>query len=448
MYSFSGPAEVRGFYQKIRDILQPILIIIFIVAPWITINNQPLILFDIFNRHFVFFGFTFFSHDAPLLFFLLILVILIIFIVTAVYGRVWCGWACPQTVFIHALFNKIEKLILGNFSKRHVFYKSPDSFTKKIKILSVYFVFLVISWILAHSFAAYFLGEKVVTQYIVDGPKMHLTSFIILTSITGVLFFNFAFFREKFCFFICPYGRFQNSLIDTNSLVVFYDFIRGEPRGKLSSSDAGQPADKGDCIDCHRCVNVCPTKIDIRQGFQLECISCGKCIDACNEVMHKVKKQPYLIRYETGDQKKMSLMRFRLALYVLLFAVFSGGFAWTLSHRNPIDFNMSRAHASPFNIRNDGLNKIIVNQIQLHIKNQTGSVIKFTLALSDKNISDGYKLSTPASSLELQSEQDIKIPAFIEIDEKLFSTTANKIELTLKANGTTLIRTIQFIRIQ
>lgn len=447
MYSFSGPAEVRGTYQKIRDILQPLLIIFFLVAPWISINNQPMILFDIFNRHFVFFGFTFFSHDAPLLFFLLILIILAIFIVTALFGRLWCGWSCPQTVFIHALFNKVEKLILGNYTQRHAFYNSADSFAKKIKIIFIYTVFMILSWILAHSFVAYFLGAQVVTQYIIDGPVKHWEPFLILSSMTTVLFLNFTFFREKLCFIVCPYGRFQNALIDTNSLVVFYDTLRGEPRGKMTAFSA-QTAEKGDCIDCHRCVNVCPTKIDIRQGFQLECIACGKCVDACNEVMHKVKRQPYLIRYETGNQKKITLKRFRLLLYVLLFVVFSGGLAWTLSHRSLIDFRMTRSQANPFSVRYDGSNKIIVNQIHLHVKNQTETPIKMTLTLSEKNSSDGYRLSTPAFELELQSHQDVKIPAFLEIDEKLFSMQNNKIDLILKANGTVLQKTIPFIRIQ
>lgn len=446
MYSFSGPAEVRGSLQRFRDLLQPVLILIFLLAPWIRINNQPMILLDVFNRHFVFFGFTFFSHDAPLLFFLLIIVILTIFIVTALFGRLWCGWSCPQTVFIHTLFNKVEKLILGNYSRRYVFFKSEDSLMKKIRILFLLTVFWVLCWVISHSFVAYFLGAKLVTRYIVDGPTAHLESFVILTAITGVLFFNFAFFREKFCFLVCPYGRFQNALIDTNSLVVFYDTLRGEPRGKISA--APEVTEKGDCIDCNRCVSVCPTKIDIRNGFQLECIACGKCIDACNEVMSKVKRQPYLIRYETGNQKKITLKRFRLLLYAVLLAVFIFGFVWTLEHRNEIEFNMARAHENPFSTRIEGENKIIVNQIQLHVKNQTEAKLKMSLYLSEKNIKDGFRLSTPAAELELDSEQDAKIPAFIDIDEKLFSTQNNTIELILKADGQVMSRTIQFIRIQ
>lgn len=443
-YSFSGPAEVRGFYQKIREVLQPVLILFFMVPPWVTINGQPMILFDLYNRHFVFFGFMFFSHDAPLLFFLLILIILAIFIVTAVFGRLWCGWTCPQTVFIHALFNKIEKFVLGKNVKRQLFYRAEDSLQKKSKILLLYALFFITSWILAHSLVAYFLGADKVTKYIFEGPEKHLEAFVILTIMTGALFVNFTFFREKICFVVCPYGRFQNALIDTNSLVVFYDFIRGEPRGKLSAT-----ADKGDCVDCSRCVNVCPTKIDIRKGFQLECISCAKCIDACNEVMYKIGRQPNLIRYETGNQKKITLKRFRLILYVLLLLVFSGGFIWTLSQRSLIDFSLTRAHTSPFGVRHDGTKRILINQIQLHIQNQTNAPQKIVLELSEKNSRDGFTLSTPAVRLELQGQQDIKIPAFLEIAEDLYrQQESGKIELLLKTSDAVLKKQIQFIRIQ
>ncbi len=444
MYSFSGPAEVRGFYQKIRNILQPILIAIFIVAPWIYINGKPVILLDIFSRHFVFFGFTFFSHDAPLLFFLLILLILSIFIITALFGRLWCGWSCPQTVFINALFNRVEKLILGNYSKRHLFFKSEDSRFKKIRICAVYFVFLVFCWILAHSFAAYFIGSEIVTHYIFEGPQAHLQPFLILVILTGVLFLNFAFFREKLCFLVCPYGRFQNALIDSNSLVVFYDLVRGEPRGKLSAKSV----DKGDCVECNRCVTVCPTKIDIREGFQYECIACGKCIDACNEVMQKLKRQPSLIRYETGDQKKIDFKRFRLALYGLLLVVFSVAFAWTLGHRNPVEFAVTRAHANPFSFRNQDAGRFITNQIVLHLINQTDHSVRITLVLSPKNIADGYSLSTPASELELQPQQDIKLPGFVEIEANRYSSQNNQLNLVLQSYTNSLSKAIQFVRIQ
>lgn len=443
MYSFSGPAEVRGRYQKIREILQPVLILFFVVAPWISIHQQPMILFDVFNRRFSFFGSTFFSHEAPLLFFVLILVILLIFIVTAIFGRLWCGWSCPQTVFIHALFDKVEKLFFGSYTKRQIFYRSADSFEKKIKIISIYLVFLALCWILAHSFVAYFVGADVVTRYIIEGPFQHLNAFIVLMIMTFVLFFNFVFFREKFCFFICPYGKFQNSLIDRNTLTVFYDFIRGEPRGKLSQDKA-----QGDCVACDRCVRVCPVKIDIRQGFQSECIACGKCIDACNEVMHKTKKQSHLIRYETGNQKKITLKRFRLALYAILFIVFMGGLLWALFHRNAVDFNVTRAHLRPFSNRTENSKKIIQNQIQLHLQNQSQELVSVHLRLSEKNTVNGFRLLTPAQDLALTPGQDVKIPAFVEIFEDQYSGINSTIELILETTPSQQVKSFRFIRVE
>lgn len=446
MFSFSGPAEVRGFYQRIRDFIQPILILVFMVAPWVSINNQPLILLDFFNRHFVLFGVVFFSHDAPLIFFVVILVILAIFILTALFGRIWCGWSCPQTVFIHGLFNKIEKIILGSYTERYSFFRSEDTINRKAKILTVYAVFLIFCWLLAHSFGAYFLGAKVVTQYIIDGPTAHLRAFSILGVLTAVLFFNFTFFREKFCFFICPYGRFQNSLLDHNSLVVFYDTDRGEPRGNIKQQD--KQSQLGDCVDCNRCVRVCPTKIDIREGFQLECIACGKCIDACNEVMHKTNRPKNLISYETGDRKKVTFLRFRLVLYISLFILFFSSLIIMLSHRTTIDFNVARGQLGPFSARLENNQRILQNKIFLHLKNQTGRMLLSTVTLSEDNIKSGYKLLTPAAEITLQPEQDLTIPAFIEIESSLFLSDKSEIQIVINDGKSSILRTIKFVRVE
>lgn len=445
MYSFAGPADVKGSYEKIRNRLQPILIVIFLVTPWLKIDGKPVLLMDFFNRHFVILGRSFFSHDAPLLFFLVIILVLSIFTITAVFGRLWCGWSCPQTVFLHTVFNRIEKWIMGSYTQRTLFYKSVGGTSKSIKILFLYFVFLLVCWVLAHSFVAYFLGANVVVRYLSDGPALHMRAFTVLMVMTGVLFANFTFFREKLCYYICPYGRFQNALIDTNTLVVFYNSLRGEPRGKRAATTVSEG---GDCVSCNRCVAVCPVKIDIRQGFQQECIACAKCIDACNEVMHKVKSQPYLIRYETGDRQKITLKRFRLVLYSGLLFIFVAALIWNINLRSEIDFAISRSAAQPFTVRQEVDQKVIQNQLQLHLKNQTQKVLNVSVELSKENQDQGFKLLSAVSHLTLQPEQDLKTPAFIEINEKSMTEAAKSLKLILETDGIKTVRQIEFVGVQ
>lgn len=444
---FAGPSEVKGRYERIRNILQPLLIVVFLFLPWVRVAGEPLLLLDFANRHFIIFGINFYSHEAPLLFYFLILILLTIFIVTAIFGRLWCGWTCPQTVFLHSVFNKIEKWVLGPFSKRMTFYNSAESWSKKIKILFLYVVFLLICWVLSHSFVAYFIGSERIVRFIVEGPWQHPVAFSVLAVMTAAFFFNFVFFRERLCMYVCPYGRFQNALIDNNSLVVYYDHVRGEPRGKR------QTPDKGDCVDCKRCVTVCPVGIDIRQGFQLDCIACGKCIDACNEIMPKVQRPQHLIRFETGDQKKISVKRFRLVLYSLLFVIFSGAFAWSLGSRAGIDVAITRSHQNSINKRADISNESVViwqNQFQLHIKNQMQKSVEMTLSLSEKDLKQGYRLLSPAVRMTLAPQQDSKLPAFIEITESDLAKAAIKedLELIIQVGSEIHIKKIRFMQLK
>ncbi len=444
MFPFSGPAEVRGSLQRLRELLHPILIIIFLIAPWLKINGKQMLLFDVFNRNFIFFGFTFYSHDVPLLFLIVIILILSIFLLTALFGRLWCGWACPQTVFLHGVFSKIERLVLGNYTVRHQFFKSEESIQKHVKIIFLYFIFLLVCWVLSHSFAAYFLGSDVVTGYIFEGPFKHLNSFIFLTVITGILFFNFTFFREKFCFFICPYGRFQNALIDRNTLTVFYDSKRGEERGKFLAS---KPLGRGDCIDCNRCVSVCPTKIDIRDGFQLECIACGKCIDACNEVMHKTHRSPNLIRYETVNQKPITIKRSRLALYAGLILFFFTALIYSLNQRAQVDLNISRSHQQPFSFRYESGKKVLQNQIVMHLKNQTALRLQINLSLSDKDLDLGFRIVSPLTKIQLAPGQDLKAFGFIEIESDRINSNNLDLVIILSTENSVLKQSFPFIEV-
>lgn len=430
MFTFSGPAEVQGSFQNWRQKLHPVLLGIFLFLPWIKVNNAPFFLFDFAHNHFIFFGSTFFSHEMPLLFYVIILTILIIFIITALFGRLWCGWACPQTVFIHAVFNNIEKMFLGSYTKRVLLFRTEDSLNKKGKLLLLYTIFMIVCWVIAHSLLAYFIGADHVIQYILEGPAQHQALFSTLVVMTIMLFYNFTFLREKFCAQICPYGRFQNALIDENTLVVAYDESRS------------------DCIDCNRCVNVCPVKIDIRDGFQFDCISCGRCIDACEAVMSKIKKPMHLIRYATANQKPTTVKTFRLGLYMGLFLLFTGGLSFSLWQRSPLDFILTRAGSNAFSIRTENGHKIFQNQIQLHLKNQTSSDMQLSLSLSKESSISGFELLTPEKYFNLKPTQDLKIPAFVEINEAQYLANHSLVELQINLGDEVIRQTIKFIKVE
>jgi cytochrome c oxidase accessory protein FixG len=262
--------------------------------------------------------------------------------------------------------------------------------------------------------------------------------------ITGLLFLNFTFFRERLCFFVCPYGRFQNALIDANSVTVYYDKIRGEPRGKLTAN-----VDGGDCVDCKRCVRVCPTNIDIRNGLQLECIACARCVDACDEVMKKLSRPAGLIRYQTGNQKPVNFKRFRLLLYEMLFLIFLVAFISSLVFRHQVDFVILRQSKNPFTMREEVVNnkviRILQNQFQVHLKNQGNNIQSGSLSLSEKNRSAGFRILSPATTFALSKEQDLKLPVFIEIDESVFNQTDPDIEFKLKTESESIVRKIKFV---
>jgi len=289
------PKEPKGRYNNYRAVFTLTLLGIFFAGPFIKVGGQPLLLLNIFERKFVILGQAFWPQDFFILALTLVTFFVFIILFTVVFGRLWCGWACPQTLFLEMVFRKIEYWIEGDAGQQRKLDQAPFSVDKIIKKGSKHLIYVLISILISHTVMAYLIGAEEVKVIISQSPAEHLSGFLGLIVFTGIFYWVFAFFREQACVVVCPYGRLQGVLLVKDSIVVAYDWLRGEPRGKLKKDATEEP--KGDCIDCKLCVHVCPTGIDIRNGTQLECINCTACIDACDEVMIKINKPKGLIRY-------------------------------------------------------------------------------------------------------------------------------------------------------
>lgn len=306
-----------GKFTKYRTYVSNVLLLFLFLAPYIKINGHQFMLFNLIERKFVIFGIPFWTQDfyLALLFMLFLLVTLVVF--TSVFGRIWCGWLCPQTIFMEMIFRKIEFAIEGSPKQQIVLDKGAWTKEKILKKSLKHSIFFSISFIIANTFLSYIIGSDELWRIILDPPQKHIVGLLSITLFSVVFYAVFARFREQACVIVCPYGRYQSALVDADTIAVTYDFKRGEPRGKFTREDKAAQAqgetltNRGDCIDCHQCVTVCPTGIDIRNGIQLECVNCTACIDACDEVMTKIKKPEGLIRYASHtsivDGKKVHL---------------------------------------------------------------------------------------------------------------------------------------------
>lgn len=269
------------------------LLSVYLVGPFLKWNGHPLFLFNFFDRKFILFGYAFWPQDFFLLAIFLIIFFVFIIVFTVAFGRSWCGWACPQTLFLEMVFRKIEYLIEGDAPAQRRLKKAPWEFEKIWKKGLKHFVFLLISVLISHVALAYLISLDEVIKTVTTSPAQNPGGFISIIIFTGIFYAVFAWFREQACIAVCPYGRLQGVLLGKESLVVIYDWLRGEPRAKITK---GETLKQGDCIDCKLCIHVCPTGIDIRNGTQLECVNCGACSDACDEVMDKIDRPRGLIR--------------------------------------------------------------------------------------------------------------------------------------------------------
>jgi cytochrome c oxidase accessory protein FixG len=385
--------------------------LVFFLIPHLRMGGKPLILLDIPRRQFTLFGTTFLPTDTMLLMLLLASIIIAIFLMTALFGRVWCGWACPQTVYMEFLFRPIERLVEGGRSGSLALDKQRSHFHPR-RLLK-YAIYVVLEVFLAHTFLAYFVGTEALAQWIRRSPADHPTSFLVMAGTALAIFGDFAYFREQTCLVACPYGRMQSVLLDRQSLIVAYDPTRGEPRMKGKA----RPEGAGDCIDCGACVTTCPTGIDIRDGLQMECIHCTQCADACDEIMTRVGKPKGLIRYssrELLEGHKRHLIRPRTVLYPLALALFLGAFTYALATRDAADVTVLGGQGEPFTRQADGQ---IANQLRVKIANRTHEDHDYRIEVA--GATDG-SVVVPQNPLRVASGQSAETPLFVLLPRSVF----------------------------
>lgn len=367
------PKLSKGKLLKSRRLVAYVLIAIFTLIPFIKIDRKPLVLLDITARRFTIMTYTFLPTDTMLLAIFMVGILLSIFLFTALFGRIWCGWACPQTVYMEFLFRPVERFFDGTVGRG-----GPRKEVPAWRTVAKYIVYFILCVYLANTFLAYFIGVERLGVWVTQSPLQHPVPFLVMAFVTFAMMVDFCFFREQMCLIACPYGRFQSVLLDRNSLIVAYDQKRGEPRGKKSKSSSGELQVIGDCIDCGNCVTTCPTGIDIRQGLQMECINCTQCIDACNLVMEKIGRPKDLIRYSSQSRdagESGNLLRPRTLIYPVLLTGLVTAFVSVFLMTKTFDAVILRETGNPYVMTEDGQ---VRNLIKLKMTNRTDEVMIFS----------------------------------------------------------------------
>lgn len=429
------PKKPSGKLYKYRKYVSYVLLTFLIASPFIKINGNQFLMFNVLERRFNIFGFPFYPQDFHLFVISMIIGVVFIALFTVAFGRIFCGWMCPQTIFMEMVFRRIEYWIDGDRGAQMRLDRQEWNAEKIRKRALKWFIFFIISFIIANVFLAYLIGSDRLIQYITDGPAQHISTMVSLLIFTAVFYFVFAWFREQVCIIACPYGRMQGVLLDNKSIVVAYDHKRGEAengRKKWRKNEDRAALGHGDCIDCFQCVNVCPTGIDIRNGTQLECVNCTACIDECDTIMEKVNLPKGLIRYASEDEiTKKEKFKFtpRLKGYTAVLVILTGVLIGMMFLRNDLEANILRL---PGQLYEHKEGNIISNVYTYKLLNKTTKAVE--------NVH--FELISPKGEIKLVRNENFDVEPealaegtlFIEINASALSGDKNNLKIGVYSN--------------
>jgi cytochrome c oxidase accessory protein FixG len=423
------PKKPSGKFYERRKIVSYFLLAFLFSAPFIKVNGNQFLMFNVLERRFNIFGFPFWPQDFHLFVISMIIGVVYVTLFTVGFGRIFCGWICPQTIFMEMVFRRIEYWIDGDRNKQRKLDKQKWDAEKIRKRLLKWFVFLIISFLIANIFLAYLIGSDKLLRYIIDGPQEHLGTLFPLLIFTAVFYFVFAWFREQVCIIACPYGRLQGVLLDNKSVVVAYDHKRGEGengRKKFRKNEDRTALGHGDCIDCLQCVHVCPTGIDIRNGTQLECVNCTACIDECDHIMESINLPKGLIRYASEDEiekKETFKLTSRMKGYIAVLTILTGVLIGMLLLRNDVEARILRLPGQLYEKKD---NNIISNVFTYKIINKTTQEID-NVSFKLRNFEGEIKLVSTTKDFMVPEQGLAEGTLFIEINKSHLKGDKNKL---------------------